>query len=152
VKAGAILQETLALREQRAKADAGNNLEQSFLAWTLGQIGEVEKARHHQPASIQAYAKSVEMFDKLDAAGVIKRPILRARMNRYRVCFLLQEEKLQAAVQTAANLKENARDKPNRLYEAASLYALCTTAAKEAKKSVADAPASEKLADESMTL
>src|SRR5262249_35039366 len=59
VKAGAILQETLALREQRAKADAGNNLEQSFLAWTLGQIGEVEKARHHQPASIQAYAKSV---------------------------------------------------------------------------------------------
>src|SRR5258708_39805311 len=76
-KAVAILQETLALRERRVKGDPGNRLEQSYLAWTHGQMGEAEQARHDYAAAVQAYARSVEMFEKLDQAGALKNTFFR---------------------------------------------------------------------------
>jgi tetratricopeptide (TPR) repeat protein len=71
-QARATLRETLKLRERRVKAEPGNSLEQSHLAWTHGQMGEAEQTRFDFAAAVQAYAASVEMFDKLDQAGALK--------------------------------------------------------------------------------
>jgi hypothetical protein len=187
-KAAALLQETLGLRERRVKAQPGNSAEQSFLAWTHGQMGEAERARLDYAAAVQAYAKSVEMFEKLDQAGALKDPFFRGRMNFYRqrlalcrkaeqavkdldfalqqpaaevpglldlrVRYLLKEQKLPAAVETAAKMKE--RTGPgapgDALYDAACLYALCAGAAKEAKTPLPDGRGSDKLADDAMEL
>jgi serine/threonine protein kinase len=80
-RAVAILQETLALRQRRLKAEPGNSLEQSFLAWTHGLIGEAEQARLDYAAAVQAFARSVEMFDNLDRAGTLKHPFFRKQMS-----------------------------------------------------------------------
>jgi hypothetical protein len=45
-----------------------------------------------------------------------------------RVRFLLKEQKLVAAVESAATMKQLAGEKPDQLYNAASLYALCAGA------------------------
>jgi serine/threonine protein kinase/tetratricopeptide (TPR) repeat protein len=182
-KAVALLQETIALRERRVKAKPGQNMEQSFLAWTHGLMGEAEEGRRDYSSAVRAYSRSVEMFDQLDQAGVLKHPFFRAQLSRYRqrlalsrkveqavkdldfalkqpaavvpqlldlrVRFLLKEQKLAAAVETAGKMKEMAGEKAVPLYDAACLYALC---AGTAKKSVADAADSGKLADQAMAL
>lgn len=66
-----------------------------------------------------------------------------------RVRFLLKEQKLPAAVGTAAKIKELAGNKPEQLYDAACAYALCAGAA---RNPVANAPGLEKLAEEAMAL
>jgi tetratricopeptide (TPR) repeat protein len=187
-KAVAILQDTLHLREGRVKAEPGNSTEQSFLAWTHGQMGEAEQGRVDYSAAAQAYTRSVDMFEKLDHTGALKHPFFRDRMSRYRqrlaLCrkaeqavkdlefalkqpatevpglldmrlrYLLKEQKLPAAVETADKMKERAGDKADQLYNAACAYALCAGAA---KKPVADAggpahPGSDKLPDEAMAV
>jgi hypothetical protein len=185
-KALAILQDTLTLRARRLKADPDNSLEQSFLAWTHGQMGQAEEARLNYAAAVQAHGRSVEMFEKLDQTGVLKDPFFRGLLNLYRqrlalcqkaeqtvkdldfalqqpaaelpqlldirVRFLLKEQKLPAAVESAAKMKERAGDKANQLYDAACAYALCAGAAKQAKSPVTGAPGPEKLAEEAMAL
>jgi tetratricopeptide (TPR) repeat protein len=83
-KAVAVLHDTLALRERRAKAEPGNSLQESYLAWTHGQMGQAEQARLDYAAAVQAYAKSVEMFEKLDQAGALKHPFFRRKLSDYR--------------------------------------------------------------------
>jgi hypothetical protein len=197
----AILQETLTARQRRLKTEPGNSAEQCCLAWTHGQMGDAERARLDYPAAARAYAKSVEMFEKINQAGALKDPYFRGRLRDYRqwlpLCrkaeqavndldFALQQpaeevpqllnmrlrsllkeapalpQKLAAAAETAAKMKERAGDKAERLYDAACAYALCAAAAKQAvadapKKPVADArgpahPGSEKFAEEALAL
>jgi serine/threonine protein kinase/tetratricopeptide (TPR) repeat protein len=69
-----------------------------------------------------------------------------------RVRFLLKEQKLSAAVETAAKIKERAGDKAAPLYDAACAYALCAGAANQAKSPVAGAPDFEELAGEALAL
>src|SRR5262249_15462897 len=64
-KAVAILKDTHSLRERRTKAEPRNSMNQCFLAWTHGQMGEAEQARAHYAVAVQAYARSVETFQKL---------------------------------------------------------------------------------------
>jgi hypothetical protein len=189
-KAVAILQDTLARRERRAKAEPGNRVEQWYLAWTRGQMGSAEQARHDYAAAMQAYARSVEMFEKLDQAGALNDAFFRGRMNFYRrqlvlcrkagtavqdldftlkqpaaevpglldlrVRFLLKEEKLPAAVESAAKLKELAGDNPDQLYNAACDYALCAgelgRVSAGSKPRGADAALAEKCAEEALAL
>jgi serine/threonine protein kinase/tetratricopeptide (TPR) repeat protein len=80
----AILQETLTLRQQRVKAEPGNSAEQCCLAWTLGQIGDAERARLDYAAAARAYDNSVEMFETVDQAGALKDPYFRGRLSDYR--------------------------------------------------------------------
>jgi hypothetical protein len=68
------------------------------------------------------------------------------------VRFLLKEQKLAAAAESAAKMKERASDKAEQLYDAACAYALCGGAAKQAKSPVAGAPGSENLAEEALAL
>jgi tetratricopeptide (TPR) repeat protein len=185
-KTAALLQETLGLRERRLQAEPGNSTEQSYLAWTHGQMGEAEQARFELAAAVQAYAKGVEMFEKLDQAGTLKDQYFRGQLKFYqkrlalcrkaeqavkdldfalqqpaaevpellylRVGYLLKEQKLPAAVETAAKMKELAGDKAVELYNAACLYALCAGAAKEAKAPLTDGRGSDMLADEAMAM
>jgi hypothetical protein len=69
-----------------------------------------------------------------------------------RVRSLLKEQKLAAAAESAAKMKERAEDKAEQLYDAACAYALCAAEAKHAKSPVAGAPGSEKLAEEALAL
>jgi serine/threonine protein kinase len=82
-EAEAILQETFAARALRVKGDPSNTLEQSYLAWTQGQLGEAAQAQDDYPAAVQAYARSVEMFQKLYDAGA-KDSFFRGRASEYR--------------------------------------------------------------------
>jgi serine/threonine protein kinase/tetratricopeptide (TPR) repeat protein len=185
-KALSLLHDTLALRERHMAAELGNILEQSSLAWTHGQIGAAEQARLDYAAAVPAYARSVEMFDKLDQAGALMDPLLRGRWNvnrqrlalcrkagqavqdldfalqqpaaevpgllDLRVRFLLKEQKLAAAVESAAKMTGLAGDKADQLYQAACAYALCAGAARQAKSPVAGAPSREKLAERALAL
>jgi serine/threonine protein kinase len=83
-KAVAILQDILTLRERRLKAEPGNSVLQTYLAWTHGQVGEAEQARLDYAAAVQPYAKSVTMFEKLDQAAALKDPFFRDRLSDYR--------------------------------------------------------------------
>jgi hypothetical protein len=177
----ALLPETLQLRRGRVESDPQNGREQSYLAWTHGQMGQAEQLQLDFAAAAPAYAKSVEMFEKLDQAGGLKNPFFRDKSNLYRqrlaLCrkaeqavrdldfalkqpaaevpqlldmrlhYLLKEQKLPDAVESAAKMKELAGDKAEPLYNAACAYALC---AATAKKPVA--PGSDKLAEEAMSL
>jgi tetratricopeptide (TPR) repeat protein len=161
-KALDLLHQTLALRERRTRAEPGNSIAQSFLAWTHGQLGEAEQTRQDYAAAITAYAHCVDMLDKLDKAGTLKHPFFRDCLNHnrkrlalcrkaeqavrdldfalkqpaaevpalldMRVRFLLKEQKPAAAVESAAKMKQLAGDKPDQLYNAACLYALCAGA------------------------
>jgi serine/threonine protein kinase len=185
-KAVAILEDTLARRERRGRAEPGNSTEESSLAWTHGQIGEAKQASYEYSAAVPAYAKSVEIFEKLDKAGALAYPFFRERMNSYRqrlafcrkadraandldfalhqpakevlglldirVRHMLKEQKLEAAVESAAKMKELAGDKPDQLYSTARAYAVCAAAAEPAKSAVIGAVGSEKLAAEAMAL
>jgi serine/threonine protein kinase len=180
-----ILKDALTLRERRGKEAPGNSQEQSYLAWTHGLIGEAEQAQLHYAAAVQAYARSVEMLEKLDQAGELKDAYLAARLKLYRqwlvLCrkaeravkdldfalqqpavevpvlldmrlrYLLKEQKLSAAVESAARMKERAGDNAAHLYNAACAYALCA-AAKQANSPGTGAPGSERLAQEAMAL
>jgi Tetratricopeptide repeat len=181
-RAVAILQETLALRQRRLKAEPANRAEQCCLAWTHGQMGDAERARLNYGAAARAYARSVEMFENLDLAGPYFRgrlsdyrrwlPLCRKaeqavkdldfalqqpteevpQLLGMRVRFLLKEQKLAAAAESAAKMKERASDKAEQLYDAACAYALCGGAAKQAKSPVAGAPGCENLAEEALAL
>jgi hypothetical protein len=184
-KARALLQDTLARRERRVLAKPENSLEQSLLALSHGQLGEVEQARMDYAAAVRAYARSVELFEKLDEAGALKEPYhSRLKFVReqlalcrkaeqsvrdldfalrqpaaevlglldLRVRYLLKEQRLAAAVESAVKIKERAGVKPDQLYDAACAYALCAGAAKQAKGAVAGAPGFEKLSQEAMVL
>jgi hypothetical protein len=187
-KPSALLRETLNLRERRMKAEPGNSVEQSYLAWTHGQMGQAEQSRQDYAAAVQAYAKSVEMFEKLDQSGALKDPFFRRKLNFYRqrlalcrkaeqavkdldfalqqpaaevpglldlrVRYLLKEQKLPAAVETAAKMKERAGDQAASLYDAACLYALCAGAAKSPSPpaTLPQGARGDKLADEAVEL
>jgi hypothetical protein len=69
-----------------------------------------------------------------------------------RLRSLLKEQKLAAAAEAAAKMKERASDKAEQLYNAACAYALCAEAARQAKSPVAGAPGSENLAEEALAL
>jgi hypothetical protein len=146
-------------------------------------MGEVEQARFDYAAAVQAFAKSVEMFEKLDQAGSLKDSFFRGRLNfdrqrlalcrkaeqavkdldfalqqpaaevpqllRMRVRYLLHAQKLPAAVETAAKMKERAGDTAVGLYNAACLYALCAGAWAPGADA---ARLAKECADEAMTL
>jgi tetratricopeptide (TPR) repeat protein/tRNA A-37 threonylcarbamoyl transferase component Bud32 len=187
-KAVAILQETLTLRQRRLHTEPGNSLQQSFLAWTHGQIGDSEVAQGDDAAALRAYATSVEMFDKLDQAGTLKQPFFRVRMNVFhqrltlcrkaeqavkdldftlrqpaeevlgllemRVRHLLKEQKLAAALESAAKMKERAGENPYQVYIAARTYALCAGTAKNPSSPSPLPPGAraETLAEEALAL
>src|SRR5262249_44593653 len=132
------------------------------------------------------YAKSVEIFEKLDKAGTLRYSFFRERMNVYRqrlafcrkadqavkdldfalhqpaeevpalldirVRQMLKQQKVEAAVESAAKMKERAGDKPDQLYNAACAYALCALVAKEAKRPVGNTSDSEALTKEALAL
>ena len=66
-----------------------------------------------------------------------------------RVRFLLKEQKPAAAVESAAKLKQLAGDKPDQLYDAACLYALCAGADRTGPDT---ARLAKECADEALTL
>jgi len=184
----ALLNETVQHRQRRLQSQPGNRLEQSFLAWTHGQMGEAEQARCRLAAAVKAYERSLELFTELEQDGALKHPFFREKMDEYRqrlalcrkaeravkdldfalqqpaaevpqllrmrVRYLLKEQKLPAAVETAAKMKERAGDQAASLYDAACLYALCAGAAKSPSPPapLPEGARREKLADEAMRL
>jgi tetratricopeptide (TPR) repeat protein len=187
-KAMAILNETLILRERRLKTEPSNSTEQANLGWTHGQMGAAKQACLDYAAAVQAYARSVEMFERLDQAGALIDPFFRAKFNTFRqglalcrkaeravkdldfvlqqpavevpglldmrVRFLLKDQKLYAAVESAAKMKERTGDKAEQLYNAACAYALCAGAAKNASPPahLPQGARGDKLADEALAL
>jgi serine/threonine protein kinase len=111
----ALLQQTLALREARLRAEPGNTLEQAYLAWTHGQLGEAEQARLDFVASAKAYAQSVETFEKLDHAAALKDPIFRDRLTIYRQQLALCRKAEQAVRDLAFALKQPPAEVPGLL-------------------------------------
>ncbi|HEV2949358.1 MAG TPA: tetratricopeptide repeat protein, partial [Gemmataceae bacterium] len=83
-KAVAVLQETLSLRDHRAKAEPGNLMEQSFIAFTFGQLGEAEQVGMNLAAALRAFATSVELFEKLEQAGSLKDQFFLNALRNYR--------------------------------------------------------------------
>jgi hypothetical protein len=83
-KAMAILRDSLALRELRATAEPNNRTERAELACTHGLMGEAEQARLDYAAAVLEYARSVELFDKLDRTGGLNDPSLTERNSHYR--------------------------------------------------------------------
>jgi serine/threonine protein kinase len=69
-----------------------------------------------------------------------------------RVRHMVKEQKLEAAVESAAKMKELAGDKPDQLYKAVCAYAVCAVAVKDAKKTVAKTSDPEELVKEAMAL
>jgi tetratricopeptide (TPR) repeat protein len=95
--------------------------------------------------------KSERAIKDLDFA--LEQPAAEASgLLELRVRYLVKEQKLSAAVESAAKIKERAGDNQDQLYNAACLYALCARAAKQANSPLAGAPGSEKLANEAMAL
>jgi serine/threonine protein kinase/tetratricopeptide (TPR) repeat protein len=88
-RAMATLQETLALRERRVKAAPDNSVELSGLARTHGQMGAAEQSRQNFAAAVKAYARALEILDKLDHAGQLKLPSFRGMRSTYRVQLTL---------------------------------------------------------------
>jgi serine/threonine protein kinase len=115
VKAAAILQDTLILRERRMEIESGNSVEHARLAWTHGQIGEVAQARSDFVTAVQAYARCVEMFDKLDQARTLKDPALRARAEFYRRRLALCRKAEQAIKDLDFALQQPAAEVPELL-------------------------------------
>jgi tetratricopeptide (TPR) repeat protein len=182
-KALELLERIVSLRERRAGAEPSNSVEQSFLAWTHGQRGEAAQALQDYPAAVNFYARSVEIFSKVDKAGKLTEPFFRDKLNfsqqrltlcqkaqgavqdldftlkqpaaeipallDIRVRFFLKEQKLPTAMESAAKMKQLANEKPDQLYDAACLYALCAGA----KTPRADATRlTKECAEEAMTL
>src|SRR5262249_9604994 len=143
-------------------------------------------ASHEYGPAMSAYAKAVEMFEKLDKTGALAYGFFRGQMNSYRqrlafcrkadqavkdldwalhqsaaevpgllairVRYMLKEQKLQSALESAAKMKELAGARPDQLYNAACAYALCAAVARDAKKPVAKTPDPEELVKEAMSL
>jgi tetratricopeptide (TPR) repeat protein len=112
----AILQEALILHQRRVKTDLTNNREQSLLAWTHGLIGMAEQARHEYAVAVQAYTKSVEIFEKLDQAGTLKGPFS-AGLNSVRQRLSLSQRlaDLDARVTVLLKGKTQPKDTAERL-------------------------------------
>src|SRR5207244_11419074 len=111
-KALGLLQQTLALRERRSQAEPGNSVHQSFVAWTHGQLGDAEQARQDYPAAVTAYARSMEMFDRLDEAGTLTDPFFRGRLNYYRQRLALCRQAEQVVRDLDFALKQPAAEVP----------------------------------------
>jgi serine/threonine protein kinase len=114
-KALAILLDTLTLRQLRAKAEPGNTKEQSFLAWTHGQMGQAEQFRRDYAAAVQAYARSVEMFEKLDGAQALKDHFFRGKLKLYRERLALCQKAEQAVKDLDFALRQPAPEVPELL-------------------------------------
>lgn len=68
--------------------------------------------------------KAEQAVGDLDFA--LKQPVAEVpQLLDMRLRYLLKEQKLPAAVESAAKIKELADDQPDRLYNAACAYALC---------------------------
>jgi hypothetical protein len=115
VKAVAILQATLTLRERRLQAEPGNSVEQSFLAWTHGEMGQAEQARLDYAAAVQAFATSVEMFQKLDQTGALKDPFFQFYLKMYRERLALCRKAEQAVKDLDFALQQPAAEVPRLL-------------------------------------
>jgi serine/threonine protein kinase/tetratricopeptide (TPR) repeat protein len=89
-----LLQQTLALRVRRLRAEPGNSVEQSYVAMTHGQLGDAEQAGQNYRAAAEAFARSVQMFDKLDKAGKLTDPFFGDCWNhcRQRLAFCRKAE------------------------------------------------------------
>jgi tetratricopeptide (TPR) repeat protein len=111
----AVLQETLTLRQRRVKAEPGNRAGQSCLAWTHGQMGDAERARRDYAAAARAYARSVEMFEKLDQAGALKDPYFRGRLSDYRQWLPSCRKAEQAVKDLDFALRQPAKEVPQLL-------------------------------------
>jgi tetratricopeptide (TPR) repeat protein len=105
-----ILMETLARRQQRVAAAPSDSVEQLMVACTHGQIGEANQFRHDYAAAIQAYAKSVELFEKLEQAGALKQAFFRGRFNVYRQQMVLCRKAEHAVKDLDFALKQPAAD------------------------------------------
>jgi hypothetical protein len=90
-------------------------MEQMWLAWTHGQVGMAEKIRLNCTAAEQAYAKSVEMFEKLDQNGALTDPSFRARLNQYRMWLAVCRKAEPAVNDLDFALKQPANELPGLL-------------------------------------
>ncbi|MCS7045948.1 MAG: tetratricopeptide repeat protein [Gemmataceae bacterium] len=81
--AASVLHEALSRRQARLDAQPGNSGEAAYLAWTLGQLGEVEQARFDFPAALKAYRQSLHLFDQLSQAGAQIDLFCQGRMTFY---------------------------------------------------------------------
>jgi hypothetical protein len=143
----ALLQDSLARRQRRREAAPGNRAEQAALAWTHGQIGEAELARHDYPAAVQAFATSVELFDPLDKPGALIDPFFRARMNDSRQRLALCRKAEQAVRDLDFALAQPAAEVPGLL----NLRVQALAANRDQAGVVATAAAYAKLAEKDPT-
>jgi tetratricopeptide (TPR) repeat protein len=141
-KAMTIIQETLASRERRAQAEPGNSMEQSCVAWTQGQMGEAEEARHAYAAAVQAYVKSVAMFEKAHEARALN-PFFLNRLDRYRQRLTLCRKAEQTVMDLDFALKQPAVEVPRLL----DMRVRALAAKKDKAGVVATAEAYAKLAE-----
>jgi tetratricopeptide (TPR) repeat protein len=181
-EAVSLLHKTVELARPRVEKDPENSLLRSFLACTHGQIGDAQQAQFDYAGAVESYAKSIELFETLDYAGILRDRLPLDRFKLYkqrlalcrkaeqavrdldfalrqpakeapqlldlRVRYLLNKQKLPAAVESAVKIKELAGGRPDGTYKAACAYALCAAVTTP----VAGAPSSDQLADEAMAL
>jgi serine/threonine protein kinase/tetratricopeptide (TPR) repeat protein len=147
-KALTLLQETLALREGRREAQPENRLEQSFLAWTHGQIGTAEQARFDYAAAVKAYSLSVELFGKLNQAEALKDPFFRGRFDFYRQQLVWCRKAEQAVKDQGFALQQPAAEVPGLL----NMRLQALTARKDQAGVIATAQAYANLAEKDARL
>jgi len=75
-------------------------------------MGVAEQARHDYVAAAQAYARSVEMFAKLDGAGALQDPFFRGRITLYRQRLSLCRKAAQAVKDLDFALQQPATEVP----------------------------------------
>jgi serine/threonine protein kinase/tetratricopeptide (TPR) repeat protein len=137
------LQEAITLHEEALrlrKATLGSDHPD-----TLQSMTNLAQAYDGAGRTQEALKLCEEAFQLTNAREVPELLVLRVR-------YLLKEQKLAAAVESAVKLKERAGVKAGQLYDAACAYALCAGAARQAQRAGAGTPGFEKLTQEAMGL
>ena len=110
-----LLKDTLAQRQKLVAAKPDSNEEQANLAWTHGQIRGFVEAQHEYADAVRAFSMAVQMFEKLDQAGVLLHPFPRSRMNDYQRQLALCRKAEQAVKDLDFALKQPAAEMPELL-------------------------------------
>jgi eukaryotic-like serine/threonine-protein kinase len=83
-KAETMLRDVLTIRQRRVRSDPENPTEQCCLAVTHREVGNCDAARLNYAAAVQSFAKSVEIFEKLDRAKALQDQFFRVKLGEAR--------------------------------------------------------------------
>jgi tetratricopeptide (TPR) repeat protein len=110
-----LVEELIAVRQRRLQSDASDLSDQLNLALTYQFLGQAEQSRNDHAAGTKAYARSVEMFEKLDRAGDLQDATYRGRLRESRWRLSLSTKAERAVHDLEFALKQPQDDVPRLL-------------------------------------